>query len=99
MRGESVPQNHRTAWIAFAAALMLAAFGWDYLSGNEISLGLMYVISVAVGAWFGGRGAGIVLAGCGTVAWVASYLLVGNMWCSSPTAAGSPTRSQAMIRR
>jgi len=76
----SFAKDHRTAWIAVAAALMLAAFGWDYLSGNEISLGLMYVIAVAVAAWFGGRGAGIVLAGFGTIAWVSSYLLVGRSY-------------------
>lgn len=35
MRRGSSARDHRAAWIAFAAALMLVAFGWDYLSGNE----------------------------------------------------------------
>ena len=53
---------HPSVWMVIAVGLLLAAFVGDYLTGNEVSSSLYYVITVAVAAWFIGRSVGLVLA-------------------------------------
>ncbi|MFN8179679.1 MAG: SpoIIE family protein phosphatase [bacterium] len=68
--------------LAAAASLCLvaAAFLVDYLTGNEISSSLYYVVAVAFGAWFLGRNPGLGLAVLSTVGWWLAYLLTGNLF-------------------
>jgi hypothetical protein len=74
---------HKPVWIAIAVGLLLAAFVGDYLTGNEVSSSLYYVITVAVGAWFIGRNVGLILALLSTGAWALSYSLVGEPFSKS----------------
>jgi serine phosphatase RsbU (regulator of sigma subunit) len=61
-----------------AAALLVAAFAADRLTGDEVSSSLYYVIAVAYAAWFLGRLAGLGAAVLCTLGWLGAYELVGR---------------------
>jgi serine phosphatase RsbU (regulator of sigma subunit) len=61
-----------------AAALLVAAFSADRLTGSEVSSSLYYVIAIAYAAWFLGRLAGLGMALLCTLAWLWAYELVGQ---------------------
>ncbi len=67
-----------------ALALLAAAFGLDYLSGNEVSSSLFYVVGIAVAGWFVGWRTGIAVAGLSAGAWGIAVRLVGPGF-SSPS--------------
>jgi serine phosphatase RsbU (regulator of sigma subunit) len=60
-----------------AVLLLLAAFGIDVSSGNEVSSSLFYIAPVAFGAWFLGRGPAVALSLSGALLWLISQTLVG----------------------
>ncbi len=64
-------------WIV-AAALLLAAFAADHLTGSEVSSSLYYVIAIAYAAWFLGRAAGLGMAVLCALAWLEAYTLAGR---------------------
>jgi serine phosphatase RsbU (regulator of sigma subunit) len=61
-----------------AAALVLAAFAADHLTGSEVSSSLYYVIAIAYAAWFLGRLAGLGVAVLCALAWFEAYALSGR---------------------
>jgi serine phosphatase RsbU (regulator of sigma subunit) len=63
-------------WIV-SAALLVAAFAADHLTGSEVSSSLYYVIAIAYAAWFLGRLAGLGMALLCALAWLEAYTLAG----------------------
>ena len=61
-----------------AAMLLAAAFACDYLTGNEISSSLFYVVAITAGAWFLGRAVAITMAPLSAAAWIISNRLAGQ---------------------
>jgi serine phosphatase RsbU (regulator of sigma subunit) len=70
-----------------ALGLLLAAFVADWHTGSEVASSLFYVIAIMFGAWFVGRGAGLVLAMLSVVGWLVAYYLVGAPF-SKPSVLG-----------
>ena len=68
----------RSLGMAAALLALLVAFAGDYLTGEQVSFSICYMIAIGLAAWFVGRGAGLVLAGLSAGAWLGSYLLVGH---------------------
>jgi serine phosphatase RsbU (regulator of sigma subunit) len=64
-------------WTA-AAALLVAAFAADRMTGNEVSSSLYYIIAIGYAAWFLGRLAGLGMAVLCTLAWLGAYEWVGQ---------------------
>jgi signal transduction histidine kinase len=54
-----------------ALGLVIVAFlgGIDFISGNELSFSIFYLIPISVIAWFGGRRSGIVISVAAAVSW------------------------------
>jgi serine phosphatase RsbU (regulator of sigma subunit) len=73
----------RPAWMAIALGAVLGAFIADYLSGDEVSSSLFYVLAIGLGAWFVGRAAGVALALLSTGAWAVSYFMIGRLYSKS----------------
>src|SRR5439155_26311200 len=67
---------------SISLSLVPAAFAADYLTGDEVSSSLFYVLAVAAGAWLLGRRPGLLLALLSTAAWEISYELVGIRFSS-----------------
>jgi serine phosphatase RsbU (regulator of sigma subunit) len=68
-----------------AALIALAvAFAGDYLTGEQVSFSLGYMVAIGTATWFASRTAGLILAGMSAIAWLSSYLLVGQSF-ASPT--------------
>jgi serine phosphatase RsbU (regulator of sigma subunit) len=61
-----------------AAALLVAAFAADHLTGSEVSSSLYYVVAIVYAAWFLGRLAGLGMALLCALAWLAAYALAGR---------------------
>ena len=80
--------THRARELALgwgAALIALAvAFAGDYFTGEQVSFSLGYMVAIGIAAWFVSRTAGLVLAGLSAIAWLSSYLLVGQSF-ASPT--------------
>jgi serine phosphatase RsbU (regulator of sigma subunit) len=65
------------AWTSAAFIFLIGAFILDYVSGNEVSASLFYLIGIAVAAWFVGQGTGLVLALLSALAWGVTVHVVG----------------------
>lgn len=53
----------------------VGVLGWlDYETGPDIGFSLFYLVPIAAGAWFVGRGAGIALAVAAAIAWLGADL-------------------------
>jgi serine phosphatase RsbU (regulator of sigma subunit) len=70
--------RERQGWLLLAFVLLAVAFVADCASGSEVSTSLLYVVAIAVGAWFAGRTAGVLLATISLVGWAGAYALVGH---------------------
>ena len=58
-----------------ASAVAVIAIGWiDYITGPDIGLTLLYLIPVAVSAWFGGISSTVFIASAAGAAWLAADL-------------------------
>jgi serine phosphatase RsbU (regulator of sigma subunit) len=80
-RPDALPRRRvreRSLGLATALLVLLAAFAGDYLTGEQVSFSICYMIAIGVAAWFVGRRTGLVLAGLSAVAWLVSYVLVGH---------------------
>ncbi len=61
--------------------LFVASLGaLDYLTGNEISFSIFYLLPVAMVAWFVGRRAAIVISVTAAAAWLLAELLRGSAY-------------------
>lgn len=56
------PQRTSVGWIALGVGVAMVVGALDFLTGSELSFALFYLAAVALGAWRGGRGAGLSLA-------------------------------------
>jgi serine phosphatase RsbU (regulator of sigma subunit) len=72
-----VTGRHRAASTAASILLLLAAFLCDWLTGSEVASSLFYVIVIMFGAWFAGRGVGLVLSLLSVMAWEIAHQLTG----------------------
>jgi serine phosphatase RsbU (regulator of sigma subunit) len=63
---------------AIALTLLAAAVLADYLTGEEASSSLYYVLVVSYTTWFLGRNAGLGVAALSSLAWLGVYFLVGH---------------------
>jgi signal transduction histidine kinase len=60
-------------WVVAGSLALVAGIGVvDYLTGLELSVTMLYLIPVAVAAWYEGIGLGLVLAGASAAAWLAA---------------------------
>lgn len=63
------------AGVISAAVVLIAVIGVaDLLTGFDISVGLFYLLPVFIAAWYGGRMAGLAVAGLSSVAWLLANL-------------------------
>jgi serine phosphatase RsbU (regulator of sigma subunit) len=63
---------------AIALTLLAAAVLTDYVTGEEASSSLYYVVVVSYATWFLGRNAGLAMAALSSLAWLGVYFLVGH---------------------
>lgn len=56
--------------LALALALVFLIFAVDFVTGTEVAVFLFYWVPIALAAWRGGRGPGILVAGLCTLAYV-----------------------------
>ena len=81
--------DERLERLARAELFTLAAFGVllvggiDYLTGNELSIGLLYLGPVAVGAWYAGRRIGVGVAMLSCASWYIAELAGGSHYSHS----------------
>ena len=69
------------AWIMLLAACGVAAVGAvDYITGNELSLSLLYLGPVALAAWYGGRGVGAGIAILSCAVWYIAEVAAGAQY-------------------
>ncbi len=65
------------------AAVAVAVIGWiDYTTGPDIGLSLLYLIPIAVSAWYGGIGPAVLVASAAGASWLFADLA----WRESDTA-------------
>ena len=50
----------------------------DYVTGQEISFSIFYLLPISFGVWYGGRTAGLILSFAGAVIWLLADLLAGH---------------------
>ena len=71
---KTVQTSRRLMWVT-AAAAVVAAIGWiDYTTGPEIGLSLLYLVPIAVSAWFGGVATAVIVACAAGASWLAADL-------------------------
>jgi diguanylate cyclase (GGDEF)-like protein len=77
-----VSTRRRLRWV-LVAAIIVAAIGWfDYETGPEIGLSLLYLIPVALSGWFGGVTAAVIVGCFAGGSWLAADVA----WRESDTA-------------
>ena len=64
-------------WLAAGGVGVAIAGVADYLTGNELSFSLFYLIPVALVTWFSGRPLGLVISLFAAATWVGADVLVG----------------------
>jgi signal transduction histidine kinase len=64
----------RGRWIAVCLAMILAIAAADYATGYEISLSVLFLVPVFIGAWTLGRAGGITLSVLSAAAWYVVFL-------------------------
>jgi len=63
--------NARRILPGLMAGLLVGAIGLaDYWTGVRITLSLVYLVPIAIGAWYVGRGFAVVLCGASVVVWL-----------------------------
>jgi len=69
-----VPTAKRLIWVVASAAIV-AAIGWiDFATGPDIGMSLLYLIPIAISAWYGGVATAVVVACAAGAAWLAADL-------------------------
>jgi sigma-B regulation protein RsbU (phosphoserine phosphatase) len=71
------------AWVAISGVAVAAAFVGDWLTGSEASFSFIYLIAIALGTWFIGRGWGLLLSLLSAAGWTGAYFL-GELRYSRP---------------
>jgi signal transduction histidine kinase len=64
----------RMRWVSVCLALIAAIAIADYLTGYEISLSVLFLAPVFIGAWTLGRAGGIAIAALSAAAWYIAFL-------------------------
>ncbi len=60
---------------------LVVAVGWaDYMTGFEVSVSLLYLIPIGLGAWVAGRSMGIMVALASAAVWLGADLLAGHAY-------------------
>src|SRR4029453_11925293 len=60
---------------------LILAVGWvDYLTGLELSVSLLYLVTITLGTWIAGRSIGNVVAFASVGAWLGADLLAGHSY-------------------
>ena len=70
-------------WLSIGVGVIGIICLIDYLSGNEISLSLFYIIPIAIVTWKTNQRSGIILALISAIAWLSADLLAGNLYSSN----------------
>ena len=75
---ERLDRLGRAEVFALAVSGVLIVGGIDYVTGSEVSIGLLYLGPLAVGAWYAGRRIGIAIAIMSCATWYAAEIAVGG---------------------
>ena len=75
---ERLQQLGRAEVFSLAVFGVLLVGGIDYLTGNEVSIGLLYLGPLALGAWYAGRRIGIAIATISCASWYIAEIAVGG---------------------
>jgi diguanylate cyclase (GGDEF)-like protein len=64
--------DRRNRWLLFGAGFMLSILLgiMDQLTGHQSSFALLYLVPVALAAWFMGEVSGVITAAAGTITWM-----------------------------
>lgn len=75
--------THKRLFGVAISALIVGAIGWiDYVTGPEIGMSLLYLVPIAVSAWFGGVAPAVFVGSLAGASWLAADLA----WRTSDTA-------------
>lgn len=69
-------------WISLSLVIVGLLGLVDYLTGNEFSFSLFYLIPVSLTAWYVGSTAGMVFSVLGAITWLAADLVIGENYPS-----------------
>lgn len=62
-------------------ALLVFAVGWvDYLTGEELSVSILYLVPICLCTWWVGRRYGLVIASASAMVWLAADSASGQRW-------------------
>ncbi len=80
LRALDVSNTRRGTAIAVMTILVILISVVDYVTGNQISLAVVYVVPIALAAWFVGRWTAIVLSVLSVVLWIWGDTVTGRVW-------------------
>ena len=66
--------RHKALWFAVCLALIVAIAAADYATGYEISLSVLFLAPVFIGAWALGRAGGVAMSVLSAIAWYVVFL-------------------------
>jgi signal transduction histidine kinase len=70
---EQATTENRASLLAASMALSVLAVGWvDYLTGEELSVSILYLVPICVTTWLVGRPWGLAMALASAAAWLAA---------------------------
>jgi signal transduction histidine kinase len=75
---ERIGKLSRLSLLALGLVLVGLIGVLDYLTGDELSFSIFYLIPIALVAWFGGRPAGLITSTASALSWLAADLLAGH---------------------
>jgi signal transduction histidine kinase len=73
-------RRSRPALVTSAFGLICAIGALDYLTGQELSFSIFYLVPVSLAAWFAGGRYGILVSILAAAAWLAADLLAGGIY-------------------
>ena len=70
----------RPAWLLAGTIIILLVGLTDYLTGEELSVSIFYLLPVAITTWFAGRGTGLFFAIMSAISWLAADMFGGHRY-------------------
>ncbi len=77
-----IQKKHPLLVISVAALIAVILGITDYVTGNEISFSILYLIPITIAVFIGSRSSGIIISVLSTVIWFAADILTGNRYAT-----------------